>query len=262
MQARHLNRQLYFNEQAYTTQNFLIPFLQDLIPVTNNMKVAEVGCGEGGNLKPFLDMGCQATGIDISKEKINHAFHFFKGHPQIQNLTLINQDVYTVTSDAQLRFNLIILRDALEHIPNQDALLEHLKRFLLPGGHIVFAFAPWRMPFGGHQQMCQSRLLSHLPFFHLLPEFIYRGMLKTFGESTYRIDDLMEVKDTRISIQKFLRLIEQRNYTIVYQSYYLVNPNYEVKFKLKTRKLPTILNIPHVRDFFVTALYTVVTLNK
>ncbi len=262
MQARHLNRLQYFNEQAYTTEKFLIPFLNDHAPVTPETKIAEVGCGEGGNLKPFLDMGCSVVGIDLSSKKISDAITYFNNHPFRQNLTLIHQDIYHVQPDIHLKFDLIILRDALEHIPDQNKLLEHLKVFLNPGGKILFAFAPWRMPFGGHQQMCTSKVLSHLPFFHILPGKLYPFILKIFGESQFRIDDLMEVRDTKISVQQFLRILMKRHYKIIKQTYYLINPNYEIKFKLKTRKLPAIFNIPYLRDFFITALYTLVSVEE
>lgn len=262
MQARHLNRLQYFNEQAYTSKKFIIPFVSDIIPVNSEMRVAEVGCGEGGNLMPFLDLGCFVTGIDISERKISDAILFFSNHPSKEKITLINNDIYNLQENEGLKFNLIIMRDALEHIPDQNELLEHLKTFLSPEGIILFAFAPWRMPFGGHQQVCNSKFLSNLPFFHILPGTIFRFILKFFGESQYRIDDLMQVRDTRISIQEFLNILRKRNYTIVKQAYYFINPNYEIKFKLKARKLPLMMNIPYLRDFFVTALYTIVKQQK
>ena len=56
MDDRHLNREKYFHEQSYTTEKYVIPFINKLLPITSNLTIAEVGCGEGGNLKPFLDI--------------------------------------------------------------------------------------------------------------------------------------------------------------------------------------------------------------
>ncbi len=80
-------------------------------------------------------------------------------------------------------FDLIILKDVIEHIHDQDAILSRLRNFLKPGGHIFFGFPPWQMPFGGHQQVLAHRLLSRTPYFHLLPVPLYRGILKAFGET-------------------------------------------------------------------------------
>ncbi len=260
MQARQFDRKQYFDEQAFTTEKYVIPYINELMPVTAALKVAEIGCGEGGNLKPFLDKGCTVVGIDLSDWKIAEGLKFYEDHPLKANLKLINKNIYDVNDDPDLKFDLIIMRDTIEHIPNQDLFLEHLKPFLKPGGKVFFAFPVWCMPFGGHQQMCTNKFLSTLPWFHILPKFMYRFILKSFGETDSLIEALMEIKDTRLSIFQFKKILAHRNYKIDKQTYYLINPNYEVKFKLKPRILPWFLNIPYLRDFIVTAMYAVASL--
>jgi len=73
MHERHTDKQLYFKEQVYTTEKHVIPFIRKAAPIEAGMTVLEIGCGEGGNLKPFLDLGCRVTGIDISQSKIESA---------------------------------------------------------------------------------------------------------------------------------------------------------------------------------------------
>ena len=259
MQARQFNREQYFNEQAYTTEKYVIPYINDILPITKDIKIAEIGCGDGGNLKPFLDIGCKVVGIDLSEWKIAQAEKLFENHPFRTNLKLVTKNIYDIHNDLDFKFDLIVMRDTLEHIPNQDLFLEHLKSFLNPKGKVFFAFPAWRMPFGGHQQMCHSKYLSKLPYFHILPKVFYRQVLKLFGESEGAINSLLEIKDTRISLQKFKKITRKRNFKIERQTYFLINPNYEVKFKLKPRKLPLVLNIPYLRDFLVTTYYAIVS---
>ena len=76
MQDRHTNRRQYFNEQAFTTQNYVIPHLSKFVTIDKNTSVLEIGCGEGGNLQPFVDIGCSVTGIDILEHKIKMAEDF------------------------------------------------------------------------------------------------------------------------------------------------------------------------------------------
>lgn len=78
MQERHSNRERYFNEQSITTEKYVIPYINTVFPVNPAMTVAEIGCGEAGNLKPFLDMGCKVFGIDIAPNKIENARQFYK----------------------------------------------------------------------------------------------------------------------------------------------------------------------------------------
>ena len=259
MQERHLDRKKYFEEQAYTTEKYVIPFISGIMPVTADLNVAEIGCGEGGNLLPFLNMGCKVTGIDLSEYKLTLAGSFFKDNPFKKNLELIKSDIYDIRNVKGFKYDLIIMRDTLEHIPNQYLLLEHLKSLLKPGGKIFIAFPPWRMPFGGHQQICESRFLSKLPYFHILPGALYRLILKSFGESLAMMGELMNIKETGISLQKFKRIVVKAEYRIEKQTCYLINPNYFVKFGLGPKKLPAILNIPYVRDFFVTTFYCIIS---
>jgi len=258
MQERHFNREQYFQEQGFVTEKYVIPFINTVQEISSNITVAEIGCGEAGNLKPFIDLGCKVVGIDFSKAKIENAAKFYVNHPYTENLTLISDNVYNVSPDSIGNFDLIFMRDTLEHIHNQDAFLAHIKQFLKPNGIIYLSFPPWRMPFGGHQQVCESRLLSKMPYFHLLPVPLYKLVLRMFGESAPKITALLEVKETGISIRRFKKIIAKNNYRIEKEILYLINPNYEIKFKLKVRKLPTVVNIPFIKDFFTTTCYYIV----
>src|SRR5690606_21454937 len=118
---------------------------------------------------------------------------------------------------------------------NQEKFMGFVKRFLKPEGKFFLAFPPWYNPFGGHQQICKSRVLSKLPFFHILPVFLYKGILKLFGENQKTINDLLEIKETGISIERFERILKKENYIIETNTLYFINPNYETKFGLKPR---------------------------
>ena len=260
MQERHSNRERYFKEQSLATEKYIIPYINTVFPVSSSMTVAEIGCGEAGNLKPFLDMGCKVFGIDIAPNKIENARRFYENHPRKDQLHLIAADIYKVEPEDIDQLDLVIMRDTIEHIPNQEVFLANLKKFLKPGGKIFFAFPPWRMPFGGHQQVCENKVLANMPYLHLLPRPLYISALKMLGESDGKIGSLLEIRDTQISIKRFHSILKNNKLAIIRQDYYLINPNYEIKFKLKVRKLPALLNIPHLRDFFTTTCYCVVGL--
>lgn len=261
MHDRHTNREKYFNEQGAVTAKYVIPFIEPVKSINKDSVIMEIGCGEAGNMKPFVDMGCKVIGIDLAPNKIENGKKYYENHPNKNNLTLIAEDIYKVNPDSVAKADLIIMRDTLEHIPDQDKFLSIVSSFLKPDGKIFFGFPPWRMPFGGHQQMCVNKYLSLVPFFHLLPVPIYKGILKMFKEPQNKVDGLMEVRDTRISIQRFLHLAEKHHFKIDKQVLYMINPNYELKFKMKPRKLDKILDIPYLRDFYVTTCYFIISKN-
>lgn len=258
MQKRHKNRLQYFQEQEYTTRQYVIPYIEKVKRINNGVKILEIGCGEGGNLKPFLDAGCICTGVDISEWQIKNADTYFKTHPAYTNLKLICNDIYNLKHE--ISFDVIIMRDVIEHIPNQEKFMHFIKDFLATDGVIFFGFPPWQMPFGGHQQVLKNKFLSHLPYFHLLPNFFYKALLKAFRVTDDQINALFDFKATGISIERFERILRKENYYVNRRTFYFINPNYEAKFKLKPRtQLSIITAVPWVRNFFTTAMYYVVS---
>ena len=73
MQERHKNRKIYFDEQGITTTQYVIPYLEEVMTIDSNTRVLEIGCGEGGNLLPFVERGCEVVGIDLNCPQIERA---------------------------------------------------------------------------------------------------------------------------------------------------------------------------------------------
>lgn len=254
MQKRHSNPEQYFNEQIISTQKYVLPFIGSIKPLIEKMQVLEIGCGEAGNLKPFLDLGCNCTGVDYSLTKIERGEMFFALHPNVHLLKLINEDIYKIT-EFESKFDLIILRDVIEHIHDQNKFLGMMKNLLSKGGVVFLAFPPWQNPFGGHQQLCKSIVLSHAPYIHLLPKLIYKLILKAFGENNSKIQSLLDIKKTGISLERFEILYRKNGYKLLMKRLYFINPAYEVKFGLKPRKLSFWFNILLLRNFYTSSGY-------
>ena len=255
MQKRHSNRIQYFEEQDFTTREYVIPFIEKFRKVTAGMNILEIGCGEGGNLKPFLDRGCMVTGIDLSQNKIRLALSFFENHPAKKQLELISEDIYNLSSPEQ-KFDIVFMRDVIEHIHDQKRFMKFVRQFLHPDSLFFLAFPPWQNPFGGHQQICRNKMLAILPYFHLLPLPLYSGILKKGGENEATIANLTEVKETGISIENFERIIIDAEFQTISKIFYFINPNYEIKFKLKPiKQCGLISRIPGLRNYLTTSVY-------
>jgi len=187
----HDNRELYFQYQRDVTAEYIIPFIEKDFALSQKSRVLEIGCGEGGVLKAFTDRGCHATGVDLNLQKLNLARSLMQTELSNGQIDFIHKNIYDAEFKVRFKakFDLIILKDAIEHIPEQEKLLSYLHTFLASGGVVFFAFPPWYMPFGGHQQMCRS-FLKKTPYFHLLPTFLYRAILKAAGEEQGSINSL------------------------------------------------------------------------
>lgn len=263
--AFHKDKLRYFEMQRENAANFVIPFIEAKVKLKPEMTVLEIGCAEGGVLKAFLEKGLKGTGVELSPTRAEMARDFLDDYIQKGQAEIIAQDIYDVDfGDKYLSsFDIIVLKDVIEHIHDQPKLIAKMKTFLRPGGHIFFGFPPWMMPFGGHQQICKSKWARKLPWYHILPKSLYRGILKLFKESDKTIEDLMEIKDTRITLEQFERYVKEAGYTIAKKTLYLVNPIYKYKFGWKPREQSNFIgSIPWFRNFVTTCGYYLIRTDK
>ena len=87
MQERHINRLQYFNEQSESTRKYVLPYIlkgKATYTTTNSAekcKVLEIGCGEGGNMLPFLELGYKCWGVELAESNFNNALKFYSENP-------------------------------------------------------------------------------------------------------------------------------------------------------------------------------------
>lgn len=260
----HKDKERYFNMQYKTCKAYIIPFIEIDSYDPDRSYVLEIGCGEGGVLKAFTEIGYKCTGIELNEKRVELARKFMADDLINQRIEIIESDIYNIDPDNSFthKFDIIILKDVIEHIFNQEKFLVHLKSFLAPGGKVFFGFPPWQMPFGGHQQILKNRFLSHFPYIHLLPRFLYKKIMQIAGESPNQIQELLDLKTTGLSIERFERLVTEAGYLIDKKRFYMTNPIYSYKFGIKTRKqIELISAIPHLRNFLTTGVYYTIKLS-
>jgi len=260
----HEDRKLYYDHQTFNCRDYVIPFIEEGWKLPENARVLEIGCGEGGVMKAFTNKGCQCIGVELEDQKLNIARELAAEDIASGKLQLSNKNIYDTDFEAELgTFDLIVLKDVIEHIHDQPRLMNEMKRLLKPNGHIFFGFPPWQMPFGGHQQIAPQKLLSTLPYYHLLPMGIYKAFLKAFGADKKLVDDLVEIKETGISLERFERIAKQTGYKTVNKTLFLFNPIYKYKFGLTPRKqFPLLRSIPWIRNFYTTCGFYLLTPEK
>ena len=260
----HADKEKYFRIQYENSKTSILPFIDDYVQISQETRVLEIGCAEAGVLKPFLELGATCTGIELHSERIEWAKKFLGDYIEKGRLSFIARNIYDIDVEKDLpeKFHIVILKDVIEHIHDQEKFIARLGDFLKPEGKVFFGFPPWYMPFGGHQQICKNKLLSKLPYYHLLSAPIYKALLKSGGESPERIDALLEIKETGISTVRFEHLLKKNHFSAVKRQLYLISPIYTYKFKMPpVKQLPLLSSIPFVRDFFTTAAYYLVEQN-
>ena len=254
----HKDKEWYFNMQYLTARDYIIPFIEETKKILKGSRVLEIGCAEAGVLKAFREKECDCTGIELSSSRVEKAKTIHDSLELDAPITFISSNVYDIDPDTDLpdKFDVIVLKDVIEHIHEQERFIPTLRKFLKPAGVVFFGFPPWYMPFGGHQQIANSRFLNRLPYYHILPSPVYKGVLKMFGESEQRVAELMEIKETGISIERFERIVRQCGMRIANKKSWFLNPIYKYKFgRGPAGQSPLISGIPGLRNFLTTAVY-------
>ncbi len=255
---QHLDDKIRFDQQVDNSLSYVLPFIEKTHNIGAGTNVLEVGTAEGGVLRPFIERGCYCVGVDLAPTRIELAKGFQQQEVTEGKVRFICQNIYEDSFLGQYQgfFDIIILKDVIEHVPEQEKFIPYLTKLLRPGGQIFFGFPPWYMPFGGHQQVCRKKWASVLPWYHILPRFMYKGILKLAGEHEVVIQELMEIKDTQITIERFERIIKKTGLKVLNKRDYLINPIYKYKFGLTPRiQWKPITWIPYFRDFVTTCVY-------
>jgi SAM-dependent methyltransferase len=190
--------------------------------------------------------------------RIDLAHEFLSDEIKSGRMTIMNKNVFDDDFKQQYNqyFDLIILKDVIEHIHDQESFMPFMKTLLKEKGQIFFGFPPWYMPFGGHQQIAKKKWTSKVPYYHLLPMGLYKWILRKAGENDHTIDSLVDVKETGISIERFERISQSSGYAIVNKQWFLFNPIYKYKFGVNPRKQNWLFGaVPFVRNFLTTCAY-------
>jgi 2-polyprenyl-3-methyl-5-hydroxy-6-metoxy-1,4-benzoquinol methylase len=231
----------HFYEQKKYTQEYLLPYFQKYIPDFQNKKILEVGCAEGGLLEVMKDLSVYAVGLEISAERAAVATE------KDPSLKVVVGDIMDPPLPEILneKFDFIIMREVIEHIPDKNAAFNNLNALLNTGGYLFMSFPPKRSPFAGHQQIGKS-ILKAVPYLHVLPKSILKQLAAMMGEKPGYIEEIKLHFGTGCTIKEFERQSMKRKMFPIKKELYLFRPIYAIRFGLPTIKLP---NIPFFREY-------------
>jgi ubiquinone/menaquinone biosynthesis C-methylase UbiE len=134
-------------------------------------QVLDVGCGRGEYLLALLNTTPNAVGIETAADKLRDCL---LSHPELHDKAFpVSAESMPFPAD---HFDVVIINEVLEHIPDQDAALREIHRVLKPGGRFIL-FCPNRIfPFETHGLMVRGKMRMWLPALHYLPASIARSL--------------------------------------------------------------------------------------
>ncbi len=225
----------YFRYEADLARVHLLPWLRGHGALPACGAVLDVGCGYGGTLQALHAAAPDwaVHGIDLDPTMIA------AGRGRLPAAVALSADDFFDWSGGP--YDLILMRDVLEHIVRPEAALERAARLLKPGGYLFASFAPFAGPFGGHQHNGQG-LWARLPWIHLLPEPWFRRLVTLRGNA-YKQQaalerDMASVFATRFSLRRFRRGATAAGLCLCALDRYFSRPDYRLKFGWPTLPLP------------------------
>jgi len=234
----------HYNEQLEYTRKYLIPYFEKHIPHFKNSTVLEVGCAEGGLLTTLRQIGIIGLGVELESSRVKLALQ------NDADLKIITGDITSkeLVSQINSKFDLIVMRDVIEHIPNREMLFDNLRKLLNPGGRVYISFPPRFSPFGGHQQNGKS-FLRIIPYLQICPAFLVRIAGKIACETPLLIEHVIGNFKIGLSISKFKKLYKKAEFIPSVKELFLIRPVYQQRFGLKPRRFP---DIPILREVLVS----------
>ena len=231
----------HFYEQKEYANRYLIPYFRKHIPDFEKKKVLEVGCAEAGLLDALSELGMETVGIELSEMRASVA------KSKNKNLRVHVGDISKKNAAEKIgeTFDMIVMREVIEHIPDKKTTFENLDKLLRPGGYLFMSFPPKYSAFAGHQQVGKT-MLKAFPYIHMLPKPVIKMMMDLVNEPNGFLDHVKMNYGTGCSISVFENLYKSRKFVPVVKEFYVFRPIYKLRFDLPTIKFP---NIPVFREF-------------
>lgn len=237
----------YWKYQYELGLETLHPYLNRLGAFAPGKSVAEIGSAEGGVLAAFVKNGassCLCT--DIAQERLN----FGRRISALENLPMefVYHNIMTdeAAPEWNEKFDLVLLRDVIEHLDDTRLALQNIKKIIKPGGFLFVTFPPYHSPFGGHQHTLAS-LPGKIPYIHLLPDVLFHSLIASGRPAD--IEEVKRLEHIKLTPKKFMRAAESTGFQISHADYYLLRPVFKMKFGLPAIRLTPLSSFPLVKSF-------------
>lgn len=243
----------YFEYQRIVCREVLIPWLDKHVSL-EGLLLGDFGAHHGGMVDALREEGrvAGAVGLELSEDVVASSPFVSDERFRLECADLLAPDAHTP------KFDLVLLHDVLEHIPDYHRALVAIRASLREGGYVFVSFPPYYSAFGGHQQYARG-VARFTPFVHLLPERLFYRLAEP-GEQEYMTpegahEDLVSVRRTRLTLSAAERVFARARLAVVARELFLVRPEYTVRYGLKARGASVLGRLPLVREIGINGAF-------
>ena len=246
----------YWEYQYRLMREYLVPLLEGWGVSLQGARVVDLGCAEAGGLVALAEAGAQVCGLELRASRAELARRL--AQERGVELRVLVGDLLSEDDIAQLGgpFDLVLLRDVIEHVPEKEKALRNVRRLLSgsPVGKALVTFPPYYSPFGGHQQMLASPFRL-LPYWHFLPRPFFAPLawfLRRFDRQPYILTEMELFRKEKLSLRRFEKLAARAGFAVAGRQFYISRPSHKLRYGWPVIPAGKIGLIPILREFVVS----------
>ena len=238
-------KEYYFEYQRSLASGYYIPFLEKNNVNLKDKHILEIGCGNGGFIGAFGKYSDNCMGFDLKD------LEWDKSNVAYRRLNIFDENL---TDKIDSRFDIIILRDVIEHLDNKqtDKLFKQINLLSNPDTLILITFPPFYSPFGLHQQVLLKSILRFVPYLSLIPKDIIKVLVEGDKDNKEGVEELLSLYESKKTISMLYKLVRRNGYSVLDEKFFHIRPSHEIRYGFKTIKSRLIWNIPILRELLIT----------
>lgn len=162
----------WINEKSTEAHGWLIPKIFNLLPENrHNVKILDIGCGNGFTASCLAEKGFDVIGIDVSRKGIEIAR---KAYPGIRfEVASAYDDLTSIAPNVDV----VLAMDVIEHLYSPKLFMERLYDVLNAGGVLIIT-----TPYHGYLKNLALSIFNKWDFHHTVDW--EGGHIKFFSEKT------------------------------------------------------------------------------
>ncbi len=237
----------YLGYQYRFGRNFIVPYLEKAKVFSEGSLIAEIGSAEAGVLAALKLAGAgYALATDINTQRLEYGKEIATKAGIDIDFVEHNILLDDIPKNWIEQFDLVILRDVIEHLDDTSLALERIEKLIKPGGFLYLTFPPYHSPFGGHQHTV-ANLAGKVPYTHLLPNFLFYPFL--YGGRANDQGEVKRLQSIKLTPKKLIKAALQTGYSIFLEDYYILRPVFKEKFGLPSLRLGGFARISFVKNY-------------
>jgi len=182
----------------------------------SNLRILDVGCGNGNISIPLASLGFEVTGVDVDSKSINKA----RMKNKFYNAQFVTQNIYQFNTNN--KFDIVICSEIIEHLSNPLLFLYNIRKFLKRNGLLICTIPNGYCVEEIIRHFLDSTILGKKIMPTLRSLILKRGQIQTSNLAVFHLSYFTKKKFENILKNSGFRVIKFMNISFIFkQAFYI-----------------------------------------